>query len=107
VADHLVAAVQRGPTAEGRFPDIGGPELLRFGEMAQAWLAAQDMRRPLVHLPLPGKLSAGFRQGLNTVPQNRAGVMTWAEWLMARYPQSSPRDRNSTRDQATQGKIPI
>lgn len=82
-ADHLVAAVQRGPA--GRLPDIGGPEVLRFDEMARAWLAAQGKRRPIVHLPIPGKLSAGLRQGLNTTPQHRVGKMTWAEWLAMRY----------------------
>ncbi len=83
VAEQLVAAVQQGNGA--RLPDIGGPEVLRFGEMAGAWLAAQGKHRPIVHLPLPGKLSAGFRQGLNTTPRNRVGKLTWAEWLQARY----------------------
>jgi len=90
VADHLVAAVQRGPA--GRLSDIGGPELLRLDEMARMWLAARHMRRPIIHLPLPGKLSAGFRRGLNTSPQNRAGGLTWAEWLAGRYAGSSPGD---------------
>jgi uncharacterized protein YbjT (DUF2867 family) len=85
VADQLVAAVQQGPSRGGRLPDIGGPEVLRFGDMAKNWLAAQEMRRPIIHLPLPGKLSAGFRQGLNTTPRNRVGKLTWSEWLQARY----------------------
>jgi len=85
VADQLVAVVQKGPSLGGRLPDIGGPEVLRFGEMAKAWLAAQEMRRPIVHLPLPGKLSAGFRWGHNTTPRNRVGKLTWSEWLQARY----------------------
>lgn len=83
VADQLVTAVQQG--AIGRLPDIGGPEVLPFGEMARAWLAAQNKRRPIIHLPIPGKLSAGFRQGFNTMPQNRVGKLTWVDWLAARY----------------------
>ena len=85
VAEQLVAAVQKGQ--RGRLPDIGGPEVLRFGDMARVWLAAQGKPRPIIHLPLPGKLSAGFRQGFNTTPQNRVGKLTWAEWLQARYAQ--------------------
>jgi uncharacterized protein YbjT (DUF2867 family) len=85
VADQLVAAVQKGPAGEGRLPDIGGPEVLPFGEMARAWLAVQNKRRSIIHLPFPGKLSAGFRQGLNTTPRNRVGKLTWSEWLQARY----------------------
>lgn len=87
VADHLVTAVQQGPA--GRLPDIGGPELLRLDEMARMWLAARHKPRPIIHLPLPGKLSAGFRRGLNTTPQNRVGRLTWAEWLARRYPGSA------------------
>ena len=71
----------------GRLPDIGGPEVLRFGDMAKAWLAAQGRHRPIVHLPLPGKLPAGFRQGFNTTPQNRVGKLTWSEWLQEHYSQ--------------------
>jgi uncharacterized protein YbjT (DUF2867 family) len=86
VADRLVVAVQEGPA--GHLPDMGGPELLRFDEMARAWLAARGMRRLIVHLPIPGKLSAGLRRGLNTTPYHRAGKVTWAEWLQARYSNS-------------------
>jgi uncharacterized protein YbjT (DUF2867 family) len=83
VAGHLVDTVAVGPS--GRLPDIAGPEVARLDDMARQWMAARAIRRPLVHLPVPGKLSAGFRQGLNTAPGNRAGVITWAEWLAVRY----------------------
>lgn len=83
VAEQLAMAVQKDH--RGRLPDIGGPEVLRFGDMARVWLAAQGKHRPIVHLPLPGKLSAGFRQGYNTTPQNRVGKLTWAEWLQVHY----------------------
>jgi uncharacterized protein YbjT (DUF2867 family) len=79
VADRLVAVLQQGPS--GRLPDIGGPEVLRLEEMARLWLSAQGKRRRLIHLPLPGGLSAGFRQALNTTPDHRFGKMTWSDWL--------------------------
>lgn len=83
VANQLLAAVQQGPA--GRPPDVGGPEILSMDEMARQWLDAQGMRRAMVHLPVPGGLSAGFRRGLNTTPENRVGQITWAKWLAARY----------------------
>ncbi|MEP7356244.1 MAG: NAD(P)H-binding protein, partial [Anaerolineales bacterium] len=51
-----VAARLSGIAAEqpaGRLPDMGGPEVLTLGEMAQAWFAAQGKRARLVRLPLP------------------------------------------------------
>ena len=83
VADQLLAALQGG--SSGRLPDIGGPEILSADEMARAWLAAQGKRRVIIHLPVPGGLSAGFRRGLNTVPDNRVGKITWGQWLAAHY----------------------
>jgi uncharacterized protein YbjT (DUF2867 family) len=82
-ADQLLLAVQGG--AGGRLPDIGGPEILPLDEMARAWLAAQGKSRAMIRVPVPGGLSAGFRRGLNTVPENRVGTISWAQWLAARY----------------------
>ena len=92
VAEQLVAAVRQGPGKNGRLPDIGGPELLRLDDMARSWLTMRNMRRLIVPVPIPGKLSAGFRQGLNTVPHNPAGRTTWAAWLTARYANPARRD---------------
>jgi uncharacterized protein YbjT (DUF2867 family) len=83
VADQLVAALGQGPS--GRLPDIGGPEVLPLDEMVRSWLSAQSMRRWLIQLPIPGGLSAGFRQALNTAPGNRVGQITWSQWLDERY----------------------
>lgn len=83
VSEHLVAAIQQGPS--GHLPDVGGPEVQRLDEMARQWLAVRDMGRPIVHLPIPGGLSAGFRKGLNTTPHNNVGTITWQEWLDTHY----------------------
>lgn len=83
VSEYLVAAIQQGPS--GHLPDIGGPEVQRLDEMARQWLAARGMSRPMVHLPIPGGLSTGFRKGLNTTPHNNVGKITWKEWLNTRY----------------------
>jgi uncharacterized protein YbjT (DUF2867 family) len=77
-AVRLVRAVQDGPG--GRLPDFGGPEVLTWGEMAAAWKAARGVRKPTVHLPLPGPLAAAFRAGKNTSNGER-GTLRWADWL--------------------------
>ena len=79
IACHALA----GP--RGRAPDIGGPEVLRLGDMARAWLAAQGRRQALVPLPaLDGRLRA-LRAGCATCPGQRIGRITWAEWLAQTY----------------------
>lgn len=83
VADALAACVATGPV--GRAPDMGGPEVLMSKDIIAAWLAARGLRRLVIHLPLPGKAAAGFRQGLNTCSENRQGKVTWAEWLARKY----------------------
>lgn len=83
VAAHMVSLVEAGPS--GRVADLGGPEVLRLGAMADVWKQAQGIRRPVIRLPLPGKVAHGFRSGYNTCPQNRFGKITWGEWVQRRY----------------------
>jgi uncharacterized protein YbjT (DUF2867 family) len=83
VAQRMAELVEAGPS--GRVADIAGPEVLRVREIARSWQQARGMRRPLIHLPLPGKVAAGFRQGYNTTPGSRFGRLTWAQWLRREY----------------------
>jgi uncharacterized protein YbjT (DUF2867 family) len=83
VAEALCSIVAAGPS--GRLPDMGGPEVLRSGNMARVWLKARRMRRLMIHLPLPGQVAHGFRQGYTTCPDRRIGQITWAEWLKKKY----------------------
>lgn len=69
----------------GRLPDMGGPEVMTLGEMARAWCAAQGKPYRLFRLPLPGRITHGFRNGYNTCPDHRDGQITWAEWLARTY----------------------
>jgi uncharacterized protein YbjT (DUF2867 family) len=85
VAQRLAATVQQGPS--GRLPDMGGPELLQAEQLARLWLAAQGWRRPFIQLPVPGGLSKGFSQALNTTQNKPSGTQTWTQWLEWRYGQ--------------------
>ncbi len=83
VAGRIVQAL--APAPSGRLPDLGGPEVLTFGEMARAWLRARQRRALLLPLPLPGRVASAFRRGYNTAPDHAEGRITWAEWLEGRY----------------------
>jgi uncharacterized protein YbjT (DUF2867 family) len=83
VADRMVADAAKGPS--GRLPDIGGPEVLTFGEIAKGWLQARGKSRPIVNLPLLGGTARGFRKGYNCTPEHADGKVTWAEWLARKY----------------------
>ena len=79
VAEHIVAGLQRG--LRGRWPDLAGPQQLRWGEIAQQWLAARGEARRIVRLPIPGKTAAALRAGYNTIPGRPSGTITWEKWL--------------------------
>jgi len=83
VADRMVDDAAKGPS--GRLPDIGGPEVLTFGEIAKGWLQARGKRRPIVNLPLLGGTARGFREGYNCTPEHTDGKVTWGEWLERTY----------------------
>jgi uncharacterized protein YbjT (DUF2867 family) len=82
-ADQVVRVV--GARPPGPLPDVAGPEVLTFKEMLREWQQARGSHKPVLHLPVPGKLSAAARKGLLTAPNARVGKMTWAQWLHRRY----------------------
>lgn len=85
-AGRMVASIASGPA--GRLPDIGGPEVRTLGSLAEQWLEARGRRRPIIHLPLPGKTATAFRRGYITCPEHKDGVITWEEWLQEMYGQN-------------------
>jgi uncharacterized protein YbjT (DUF2867 family) len=86
VGEAADAIVKHATTeAAGRVPDVGGPEVLTIGEMASKYRAARGMRRPIVRLPIPGKVAGGFRAGNALCPDRTVGSVTWEEWLDRKY----------------------
>ncbi len=65
--------------------NIGGPQVHRLEDLAQTWLAAQGRKKSYVQLPVPGGISAAYRAGLHTIPQEKYGKIGWMEWLAGRY----------------------
>jgi uncharacterized protein YbjT (DUF2867 family) len=78
-ADRLCELAAGAPA--GRAPDIGGPEISSLEDLAREWLDVRGLRRPVLSIPLPGRVAAGFRAGLTTAPEGRVGRMTFREWL--------------------------
>lgn len=83
VAQRLCELVGEAPA--GLLPDVGGPLVQRIEELVPLWLQARGLQRPVLYLPLPGRVGHSFRQGYNTCPEQRQGRITWAEWLTERY----------------------
>jgi uncharacterized protein YbjT (DUF2867 family) len=93
VADYLLPLLLGEPA--GMLPDVGGPEVLRFDEIARAYWRARG-----IECPEPRDASAGgrfppsaldgFRRGLNTVPDRRHGTISWAAYVAERYRGTPP-----------------
>ena len=70
-AGRLVELALSGPA--GRVPDIGGPEVRTFAELADAYLKATGRQRRLVEIPLPGKAARAFRESAQLCPDRAYG----------------------------------
>jgi uncharacterized protein YbjT (DUF2867 family) len=79
VATRLVELIDTEPA--GRIADIGGPAVHTHAELARMYLAARGGRRPVVQIPVPGRMIAGYRAGANLAPDNPAGTIDFAEFL--------------------------
>jgi len=79
VAARLVELVDCEPA--GRVADIGGPSVHTHAELARMYLAACGGRRPVVEIPVPGRIAAGYRSGANLVPDNPVGTVDFATYL--------------------------
>ncbi|MFF5636086.1 SDR family oxidoreductase [Streptomyces sp. NPDC012825] len=70
----------------GRVPDMGGPEVLPFTELARIYLRAIGQHRRLLNVPLTGKAYRGFRAGGHLTPERAVGRVTFEEFLAKRLP---------------------
>jgi uncharacterized protein YbjT (DUF2867 family) len=81
VAARLVELVHNGPS--GRAPDMGGPEVRAFDDLAHSWLRARGRSRRVLQLPTAGRVARAFKNGVNLCPERADGIVTWEEWLRA------------------------
>jgi uncharacterized protein YbjT (DUF2867 family) len=66
----------------GRADDFGGPEVLTLNDMALQWRSHRGRPRRMMGLPVPGRISTGFRHGRNTTADRRVGTQTWEEFVI-------------------------
>ncbi|HEY9370660.1 SDR family oxidoreductase [Streptomyces sp.] len=79
-----LAELATGPPV-GRAEDLGGPEIRRLTDLADAYLTAAGKERRLIELPLPGRLYRGFRNGDQLAPDRALGRVTFEEFLAQRF----------------------
>ncbi|MEV3859670.1 NAD(P)H-binding protein [Streptomyces sp. NPDC050095] len=82
VADRLAELALGSPA--GRVPDMGGPEVRAFDDLARAYLRATGRRRPVVNVRLAGKAYGAFRAGGHLAPERAVGTGTFEEHLARR-----------------------
>jgi uncharacterized protein YbjT (DUF2867 family) len=80
VATRLTELVTQ-PPAQGRAPDIGGPEQQQLPDLARAWRSARASRRPVVPLRIPGKAFRAYASGAALVDGPAYGTVTFADYL--------------------------
>jgi uncharacterized protein YbjT (DUF2867 family) len=79
VTGRLVELIDCEPA--GRVGDIGGPVVHTHAELARMYLAARGGRRPVVEIPVPGRIVAGYRTGANLAPDNPVGTISFPDYL--------------------------
>jgi uncharacterized protein YbjT (DUF2867 family) len=82
VAQRMVELVLSPPT--GRACDLGGPRTESMEELMRAYLTAAGRSRPLISVPLPGKLGAAFGVGDGLLADGDRGTRTFEDYLRSR-----------------------
>lgn len=80
VAARLVELAESPPV--GRATDLGGPSTHRMVDLVRAYARRAGDRRPVVAVPLPGRLGKALRNGsLVTSPDADHGQVSFEQWL--------------------------
>ncbi|MFE0175563.1 SDR family oxidoreductase [Streptomyces sp. NPDC059002] len=82
VADRLTELATAPPA--GRVPDMGGPEVRTFPDLARAYLRADGKRRPVLPVRLAGGTYRAARAGGHLTPERAVGKGTFEQYLAAR-----------------------
>jgi uncharacterized protein YbjT (DUF2867 family) len=79
VADYVTEVCAAPPA--GGVVEFGGPEDLSAADLARAWASARAPGAHVVATPVPGKLSAAFRDGAALPSSGARGRRTYAQHL--------------------------
>ncbi|MFJ8476579.1 SDR family oxidoreductase [Kitasatospora sp. NPDC094011] len=83
VAVRVAGLVGREPA--GFAPEVAGPQVRSYRELAEAYLRAAGRRRVLVPLPVPGALGRALRAGGLTAPERAVGEGSFEQALARRF----------------------
>ncbi len=67
--------------AAGRVPDLGGPQVLSAADVVRTVLRARGSRRPVVPVPLAGKLVRAVREGGLLAPGHAVGQRRFEDFV--------------------------
>jgi uncharacterized protein YbjT (DUF2867 family) len=81
-AAHLIQMINVGP--QGKTADFGGPEILTLREMAKMKIKVNNESNKVVTFSFPGKLYRALVEGKNTNEHQKAGKITFGEFLRNR-----------------------
>jgi uncharacterized protein YbjT (DUF2867 family) len=79
VAERLVELIAAGPSRAG--VSYAGPDVMTLAQIADQWMQARGRRRPVVRLPMPGRLGRALREGKAVPAEGGVGTRTWRAWL--------------------------
>lgn len=82
--------------AQGRLPDVGGPEVHTTGELARSYRRARGLRRPIVRVPIPGSTAKAFHAGEATCPDRDVGTVTWEQFLEREFGSQGAEDTTAS-----------
>ncbi|MFC4905862.1 SDR family oxidoreductase [Actinomadura gamaensis] len=89
VAEHLAGLVLAEPA--GLVPDLAGPADHTLPDLVRGYLAAAGKRRPLLPVPMPGKVGRAYRDGLNLAREGAVrGTRTWEDYLADHFRTARP-----------------
>ncbi|MFJ2868139.1 SDR family oxidoreductase [Kitasatospora sp. NPDC087314] len=83
VAARVVELVGEKPV--GYAPEVGGPRVWSYRELAEAYLRAAGRRRVLLPVRVPGTVGRALRAGGNLTPERAVGRGTFEEALVERF----------------------
>jgi hypothetical protein len=79
-------------TPRGRLPDVGGSEILRVDDLANAFLTAQGVQDAILINPeqgfFPSSSLPALRLGVHTVPNHRYGKVRWGDFVQRQITQT-------------------
>ncbi|ROT28219.1 SDR family oxidoreductase [Micromonospora sp. HM5-17] len=88
VATHLADRLSAPP---GRtIEEFGGPEVLDLEDVARRWQTARGIRRPLLRIPVPGRLGRTCRDGALTTASGARGGISWSDYLSRNRSRAAP-----------------